>query len=168
MPRSPQSARSCSVARNEILDELRAAVGEADLRVILNVFRTDVTAQLADLRDFVAAGKHEAARRVAHRLAGLMAQFGAAEAAGRAHRLAKDSGRVATAKDVAALDGACRKAVTAICDVTTAPVAPVAMSTKPQNTKAQTKRSTTRRRVDPIQLMEVPGQPISVELISVI
>lgn len=130
MPRSPQSARPCSIDRNEILDELRAAVGEADLRVILCVFRTDVAAQLNDLRDFVEAGKHEPARRVAHRLAGLMSQFGAAEAAGRAHRMAKDTGRAATTKDVAALDAACRKAVTAICHATTEQVASVPVATK--------------------------------------
>jgi HPt (histidine-containing phosphotransfer) domain-containing protein len=158
MPRNPQSARPCSAARNEILDELRAAVGEADLRVILGVFRTDVAAQLADLRDFVDAGKLEAARRVAHRLAGLMSQFGAAEAAGRAHRMAKDTGRAATAKDVAALDGACRKAVAAICGAAAEQVVPTALAAKseraavPPNATAELKRTTTRRRTEPVQL----------------
>jgi HPt (histidine-containing phosphotransfer) domain-containing protein len=116
MPRPTKPARlPTAAASNGILEELRAAVDAADLQVILSVFKSDVEAQLNDLKDFVTAGKADAARRVAHRLAGLLAQFGAIEASERSHRMAATTRPPATEKDVAGLVRACEKAVAEIC-----------------------------------------------------
>jgi HPt (histidine-containing phosphotransfer) domain-containing protein len=107
-------------ARNEILDELRAAVDEADLEIILEVFKIDAEAQLNDLQEFATAGKHDAARRVAHRLSGLLAQFGATEAAELAHRMASPASNPGDANAVVLLLQTCRTAVAAICADTNA------------------------------------------------
>ena len=127
MPRStPSASRTKPTPRNEILDELRAAVDAADLRIILGVFKADVAAQLSDLRTLVSAQDYTAARSVAHRLAGLLGQFGATTAAERAHQLAKGPSSIdgpASAKAVTALERAARQAVAAIC-ATTAKAAP--------------------------------------------
>jgi HPt (histidine-containing phosphotransfer) domain-containing protein len=144
MPRSSQSGRPASktapkkAARNEILDELRAALDEADLRVILTVFKADVEAQLNDLGDFAGAGKHEAVRRIAHRLAGLLAQFGAGDASELAHRLAASTSNPGDARAVAALAGSSRKAIVEICG----PVATIS------NRQPAAKRPATRRRAE--------------------
>jgi HPt (histidine-containing phosphotransfer) domain-containing protein len=109
MPRSSPSAR------NDILDELRAAVDAADLEIILEVFKVDAEAQLNDLGDFANTGKHDAARRVAHRLAGLLAQFGATDAAELAHRMARSTSNPGDVDAVALLICTCRTAVAEIC-----------------------------------------------------
>jgi HPt (histidine-containing phosphotransfer) domain-containing protein len=130
MARAPKSRPAKShtkpAARNDILDELRAAVDEADLRVILKVFQADVDAQLNDLRGFVSAGKAEPARSVAHRLAGLLSQFGATAAAETSRCLAKTASTPATAKDVTTLARAARKAVAGICATVAEPEGPAA------------------------------------------
>jgi HPt (histidine-containing phosphotransfer) domain-containing protein len=118
MPRSSLSSLNYRVARNEILDELRATVDDADLEIILSVFETDAEAQLNDLHDFATAGKYEPARRVAHRLAGLLAQFGATSAAELAHRMAASTSDPGDAVAIANLLSACRKAVAEICSGT--------------------------------------------------
>jgi HPt (histidine-containing phosphotransfer) domain-containing protein len=115
MSRSSLSSLTYRVARNEILDELRAAVDDADLELILSVFKTDADAQFSDLQAFATAGQHEPARRVAHRLAGLLAQFGATEAAELAHRMAASTSNPGDAEAVAALLSSSRKAVEDIC-----------------------------------------------------
>jgi HPt (histidine-containing phosphotransfer) domain-containing protein len=128
MTRSDTSARP---ARNEILDELRAAIDAADLEVILSVFQTDANAQLSDLQDFATSDKHNAARRVAHRLAGLLAQFGAKAASELAHRMAASTSNPGDAAEIEAIVSTCRAAVAEICasvteepDVAPAPAAP--------------------------------------------
>jgi HPt (histidine-containing phosphotransfer) domain-containing protein len=118
MQRLSPSQSSSSNAGNPVLDELRAAVDVADFALILGVFETDADAQLNDLQDFVCAGKHDAARRVAHRLAGLLAQFGATEAAELAHRLAGAASDPDDAETVARLLRTCRMAVADICTCT--------------------------------------------------
>jgi HPt (histidine-containing phosphotransfer) domain-containing protein len=129
-PRFNQTARPAKsraakpAARNDILDELRSAVDEADLRIILKVFQADVDAQLNDLQDFVSGGKSDSARSVAHRLAGLLAQFGATTAAETSRRLAKSASAPATSKDVTTLARAARKAVAEICATVAEPQAP--------------------------------------------
>jgi HPt (histidine-containing phosphotransfer) domain-containing protein len=119
-------SRLSPIARNEILDELRAAVDAADLDVILAVFRTDAEAQLNDLQDFASIANHDAARRVAHRLAGLLAQFGATEAAELAHRMAATTSNPGDVDAVALLLQRCRSAVAAICTGTNIAAVPTA------------------------------------------
>jgi HPt (histidine-containing phosphotransfer) domain-containing protein len=148
MPRSSKYAPTgqSKPARNEILDELRAALDEADLRVILNVFKADVAAQLNDLRDFAAAGKTEAARRIAHRLAGLLAQFGALHAAEFCHRMAASTSNPGNAQELAALECASRQAVGEICG--DASQAPTPLASLPPTSKPAAKRAAPRRRTE--------------------
>jgi Hpt domain len=129
--------RSSSIAGNEILDELRAAVDDADLEVILSVFEIDAEAQLSDLNDFATSGQHDAARRVAHRLAGLLAQFGAKDAAELAHRMAASSSNPGDIVAIAAIMSTCRTAVAEICacvadSAVATPVAPACQSVPKQ------------------------------------
>ena len=155
MPRSSQDTRSASTAgrhktvRNAILDELRAALDDADLRIILSVFKADVEAQLNDLRDFASSGKDDAARRIAHRLAGLLAQFGATDAAERAHRMAAAASNPGTAKELVALASASRQAVTEICGA--ADKSPTLVPRKPSGRQPAAKRPATRRRIETTQ-----------------
>jgi HPt (histidine-containing phosphotransfer) domain-containing protein len=133
MPRSNTIPRP--LVHNEILDELRSAIDAADLEVILSVFRTDADAQLNDLKVFASSGNHDAARRLAHRLAGLLAQFGAKAASELAHHLAASTSNPGDAAAIEAIVSTCRAAVAEICESAVAEPdsapAPLAPALKP-------------------------------------
>jgi CheY-like chemotaxis protein len=96
---APTAAETRPDLDRTLLDDLRQSLGTAGVRAVVTQFESDVEALLGRLRAETA--DRDALRAVAHKLAGLFAQFGAQQASGLARGLEETS---RTAADPAAVE----------------------------------------------------------------
>jgi HPt (histidine-containing phosphotransfer) domain-containing protein len=82
-----QIDKSQKTAEANYLDELRSELGEDDFCAIIETLQWDAEKQLLLLERLLQTGDLDGAQRVTHRLAGLLAQFGAKTAADLAREM---------------------------------------------------------------------------------
>jgi len=111
------ASNSTQLVDRELLRELVEAIGIDDYRLLLDSLSGEVDILTTDLLAKAAANEERGFRSGAHRLAGLLAQFGAIEAATEAERLHHGETGGDLQRLAASLRDLCRASLTTIMDV---------------------------------------------------
>ncbi len=107
-------AIDCQVIDCEYLSDLIEAVGLEDYCSLVKSFTVEAEAQVLLLEQRLESGDTGAVKASAHRLAGLLSQFGAFEVVSLAERIRESRGGDDMARMVAAMAALCRASIAAI------------------------------------------------------